>query len=621
MHRFEFRAFPIFFGVAAILPLLTSPLQVYFQSGIFSFDHLAHLIVTMLVLTLGTLAFSLPKLGNYRVLFAFSILLYLLSLTQFYIGGIQFSEKMGTPAIYIVTITPFLFLLFLCQRWGWVPTLTYPILVLALFLFKPLNTEIENSSEDEFVREAPGECLTPYATCYFESWLYSRPDLDFYREQNAPYPVYFVSASGGGIYAAAHTDAFLRKLTQVCPHFAAHLFAVSSVSGGSFGAAIYASDPSLPWEVPVSSACGAGDPHANELFDRDFLSPIAAAFAFGNIPQFFFPFDIGADNSGKMLARVFTHHTSQPDFLLPQSRTWSYKKNRPAVFFNVVDSLSGKQEVIAPFSLNIERTENYGHSNIPFSNVSLNIPMAEAASLSSRFPVLTPPSRFISADDPDSKAMILLDGGYVDNSGSSVMRVLYQDIESLAEYLNCVTFDSSRRYCGYRTDLWDCLEGAEKSEYQNLCAEYFWRKKLIPITLNVIQLRADESADAYLKGEDSEKSRARPAPTASEPIKAILNARSARSSSSRSLFQYTLFGEMACHDCEFSPSEQIYREHILDVSSLKLPLSWTLTNEQYDRVWDQVGHPKSCDDSDVAGIIEYNSCILALITKQINYEW
>ena len=49
-----------------------------------------------------------------------------------------------------------------------------------------------------------------------------------------------VAAQGGGIYAATHALTFLSGLQDACPRFAQHMFAISSVSGGSIGSAMFA---------------------------------------------------------------------------------------------------------------------------------------------------------------------------------------------------------------------------------------------------------------------------------------------------------------------------------------------------------------------------------------------
>ncbi|MEM8572408.1 MAG: hypothetical protein AAGG56_16085, partial [Pseudomonadota bacterium] len=555
-----------------------------------------------------------------KIVFKISIIIYLLFILFFYSLNLQdkiwFSTGIGAPTIFLITISPFLFLLIYLTRQNLFVKAFFFVSIILIIFFKPIGNEISTSYEESMLSN-PGEyCNIDFAACFFESWLYSRADLDFYRNRNVPYPVYLVSASGGGIYAAAHTDALLRKLTQICPKFAAHLFAISSVSGGSFGAAVFASDPNLPWQDIEPEACGSGKSEPNALFYNDFLSPIAAAFAFGNIPQLFVPLDIKAANTGRMLADVFNHHVSQRDFSIPQSRTLTYHLNKPAILFNVADSVTGNQKIIAPFSFETE-FQDYSDFGNPFSNISPDISMADSASLSSRFPILTPPTRFSKVKESTDDDMILLDGGYIDNSGSSVLRVLYQDLLRSSEYTICKESIKNQKYCGYIIDLDDCnIIDKNESSYLS-CIEYFWENRLVPVTINVLQLRSDEEGDDYLKNTKEEYFDKQRLPTIIEPIRALLNARSARSLSSRFLFQYDLFGETACHDCEFNPQMQIYREHIIDVSSLEIPLSWTLADAQYDQIWDQVGHPNSCYESNLDGVTSYNSCIFSAVIMQL----
>src|SRR5262249_26970061 len=90
----------------------------------------------------------------------------------------------------------------------------------------------------------------PVASEQFQKWYESRlPALANYEE----YPVYIVAAQGGGIYAAYQTAIFLARLYDYCPAFNDYLFAVSSVSGGSLGAAAYVVAMQSLTEKPISS--------------------------------------------------------------------------------------------------------------------------------------------------------------------------------------------------------------------------------------------------------------------------------------------------------------------------------------------------------------------------------
>ena len=59
------------------------------------------------------------------------------------------------------------------------------------------------------------------------------------------------------MYAAYHPALSLARLTDQCPEFAHHLFGISSVSGGSLGAAVFAE---LLRALPSHGAEQPGEP-------------------------------------------------------------------------------------------------------------------------------------------------------------------------------------------------------------------------------------------------------------------------------------------------------------------------------------------------------------------------
>ena len=155
------------------------------------------------------------------------------------------------------------------------------------------------------VKEAKKLRNIPPLTTAFQQWLeYRRPAIEEYKKKGRAYPVFFVSAQGGGMYAAYHPAMSLARLTDFCPEFAHHLFGISSVSGGSLGAAVFAElmrslspaergDPASP--VMGCSRLREPDEYqvlqskVGKFFDTDFLSPvIASAFLF-DVPTILVP--------------------------------------------------------------------------------------------------------------------------------------------------------------------------------------------------------------------------------------------------------------------------------------------------------------------------------------------
>jgi hypothetical protein len=125
----------------------------------------------------------------------------------------------------------------------------------------------------------------------FHAWLEARAD----NKKFARYPVYVVAARGGGIYAAYHSAMFLARMQDYCPSFAQHIFAISSVSGGSLGAAAFAALAQESAHNKEENGCiergdvkKISDPasfssHTTKILAADFLSPTLSAALFPDL--------------------------------------------------------------------------------------------------------------------------------------------------------------------------------------------------------------------------------------------------------------------------------------------------------------------------------------------------
>ena len=112
-----------------------------------------------------------------------------------------------------------------------IPVIT--IAVLAVFLFQFAGW----SDNHKFRHSETATVKRPALDEAFADWIASRKDAAAYAGKT--YPVYIIAAQGGGIYAAYRTAKILTRLQDLCPNFAQHVFAISSVSGGSLGAGIF----------------------------------------------------------------------------------------------------------------------------------------------------------------------------------------------------------------------------------------------------------------------------------------------------------------------------------------------------------------------------------------------
>ncbi|MGE0627466.1 MAG: hypothetical protein AB7O43_06535 [Hyphomicrobiaceae bacterium] len=278
-----------------------------------------------------------------------------------------------------------------------------------------LNDNHEIRSTADKTRAASPEQLNRIpadAWSSFEAWYRARPDRQSYK---TVYPVYVVAAQGGGIYAAQHAATLLARLQDLCPRFRHHLFAISSVSGGSLGAGVFAAvtkglaavppgdpksppSPQPPSQQPGSpqavspqpagatavdetaqpSACPAVEqlasarvvnpkpgPHelaTEKILSTDFLAPLAAGALFPDFTQRFLPFPVPVFDRARWLDVAFEDAWKAAAIPganpLKEStlKLWSPQGSAPALLINATESDSGRRLLISPFLVEKNQT-------------------------------------------------------------------------------------------------------------------------------------------------------------------------------------------------------------------------------------------------------------------------
>jgi hypothetical protein len=287
----------------------------------------------------------------------------------------------------------------------------------------------------------------------FEKWYGLRIDKNEEEFNKQGYPVYIVAAQGGGIYAAAQAVQFLTKLHTTCERFAQHLFAISGVSGGSVGAALYAAltDEFNATTDQCRSVAEIGPPRTKQMEhaqgaafelvrnDYDFLSPLVASALFPDFAQRFFVPPIPALSRARALeqsieeawaaiAIKWFNGASRDALKKGILASWNPGGIKPALFFNTTEVGSGRRRIIAPFGFGpksssdaqfLPLTENY------------DVPVSAAAVASARFPWLTPAGWFWGKGIPPAKSETtkfhIVDGGYFENSGvTTAVEIIYR---------------------------------------------------------------------------------------------------------------------------------------------------------------------------------------------------
>jgi hypothetical protein len=297
----------------------------------------------------------------------------------------------------------------------------------------------------------------PTVETAFRAWLASRKDVEAYRRASKPYPIYVVAAEGGGLYAAYQTAKFLSRMQDLCPNFAQHVFAVSSVSGGSLGAAVYAGLTRTLASNGEAKSCldrlpGAGDfeTRADRVLSRDLLAPVVWGGLFPDFLQRFLPWPIPAFDRARALELSFEEawrhgqgdgnnplRASLFDLCGQQDPACSAGAT-PSLALNVANVETGMQMVLGPLDFSSIGPPWTGSAKVFdfFSNgvEPVDMPLSTAVGLSARFPWISP-SGWYSFPDSNEKnrkrRMSFVDGGYVDNSGVATAGKLAQSLAEL----------------------------------------------------------------------------------------------------------------------------------------------------------------------------------------------
>jgi hypothetical protein len=340
-----------------------------------------------------------------------------------------------------------------------------PSLVLVAVLWAALMNWSPWRADDHRVRDFADD---PHLTNQFTSWAEGRPDIrsqfeDWIEKRgeaikqastHRPYPVFILAAEGGGIRAAYWTAAVLAELEDRMPGFACHVFAISGVSGGSVGAAVYAGliadkidrgnlDCSSLWFKPPA------EPQRNDfswllsratrVLEQDFLAPTLAGMLYPDLVQRFLPaswlpdratylesawetaFDLrrestAGDNSDAGAARDAAYNWMSAPF----HELWRSEGGAtliPSLFLNATQVETGKRVIVSNLRLEGEGS-SFGDAIDAFApdketrEVPIRAPirLSTAAGLSARFIYLSPPARL-------HNGVHVVDGGYYDNSG------------------------------------------------------------------------------------------------------------------------------------------------------------------------------------------------------------
>lgn len=271
-----------------------------------------------------------------------------------------------------------------------------------------------------------------------DGWLEARRSRIDSAE--SPYPVFIVSAEGGGIRAAFWTGGLLSAIQDAEPAFADHLLGISGVSGGSLGAATFVAllRDSRAGATALPDAAGDVGPlqsRAAEVLGRDFLSPVLATMLIPDVAACLLHGEWGEDRAA-VLEKTFELGWRQAvgtdTFQAPLHALWEQAAidRLPTLFMNSTEAATGRRIVNSHVVLDPGLSSAVSLPDVVPPHA---LRLSTAVLLSARFPAISPIGRLGEA--AEDGPLHVVDGGYVDNSGTVTAAEVVDALTASAERL------------------------------------------------------------------------------------------------------------------------------------------------------------------------------------------
>lgn len=229
-------------------------------------------------------------------------------------------------------------------------------------------------------------------------------------------PLVLVATAGGGIRAAFWTATVLGALDDAIPGFSNHVFAISGVSGGSLGAAVYAVNSTARCDVGAESTSNEACMQA-ALF-ADFLGPTVTSMLYGDLINRFLPFNF-TDRAAALEVgwETIARETYGEDVLtqsftgLTQAAGWV-----PRLLLNGTHEETGRRIITSHFEID---PVIFGDAFdfYDFHPQGTDVRVSTAALNSARFSYVSPAGTLTPAGH-------ILDGGYFSNYGAKTLQEL-----------------------------------------------------------------------------------------------------------------------------------------------------------------------------------------------------
>lgn len=335
--------------------------------------------------------------------------------------SVPVSQGLGSLAVFLVFVCVLLVALSVLQSWSDRQGIPWVFLLLVWLLGLSI-VDGGTTHQARFV-DTPSKGVGLIQVQYaLVDWYRDRKDKDAFA--NVPYPVYLIAAEGGGLYAAQFTANVLARLQDICPNFAQHVFAISSVSGGSLGASVFSSLAKKHARNGPAEPCKVGSTvfqqKVQKILNQDFLAPIVARAFFADFLQIFLPRPllVAQFSRGRALEESIEYAWAQVEgaannpFAEPFLSHWRSDDAGPALILNTTSVNDGRQVVITPVGSDANVVNEAGQLHlVPGFPTDKDLTLGAAVGLSGRFPWILPVATI------GDTGLALVDGAYFEGSG------------------------------------------------------------------------------------------------------------------------------------------------------------------------------------------------------------
>lgn len=328
--------------------------------------------------------------------------------------------------------------------------LHFPVFVFIFILV--FSFSFFNGNKDVRIMEAK-ESRTDNIYEYFKKWYKTRSEED-HRAKNNPVPMIMVLSEGGGIRAAYWSACLLGRLQKENQVFSKYIFGIQGVSGGSFGATVFASLLKYYMDHPqeadkvkaIAGAKGIYQYQAGRLIGEDYLSSVVTAMFTRAVLQFCSPVAIDCFDYAKVFERKWelnwTHKindmpfsNSLPEGAYSEAFTSLWKNNTdffvPALFLSTTRVEDGNPFMISNLKLPQPTPVRTGTLPVSASRPDAchldliqdfydntdghDLRISTATVLSARFPYICPAGTLTDGE----QRFGFVDGGYYECSGAN----------------------------------------------------------------------------------------------------------------------------------------------------------------------------------------------------------